>query len=240
MKKVLIALLVAMAVAAVAVTAWLLYATQRYRQLVDLGKQAQQSYESLAREYTFERPTAETTATAARWEAFLAVRERAIAAIPKSFDQRAPQILAMKRPGLHGQISFLLDLAPELAPVVKAHTEALREARMSPAEYRWMMGVAMLGAVREPEKYPAGKAYRALIGQIATFGRRLAENARLPVEPDRIPDAGFVIQTMQKEFGSYPVAPPEVLEKLTTRESGYLADIFAVAVEPGKEMMNDE
>jgi hypothetical protein len=42
------------------------------------------------------------------------------------------------------------------------------------------------------------------------------------------------MQTLEQEFGSYPAAPPEVLEKLTTKETGYLADIFTVAVDPGE------
>ncbi|MCE5228900.1 hypothetical protein LLG95_04810 [bacterium] len=239
MKKFFLLLSVIVVAVVAAAGLWLLNAAREYRRLVDFGTTTRETYRSLAKEYNFKQPSAPNgsnaadTESAARWDEFLKVRERMIAAIPTGFDRRARQILAMPKPGLGGQVSFLLDLAPELKPAVDAHIRALREVRMSPVEYRRRLGIAMLAAIDAPDKYPAGKAYRKLMDQLVRFGRRLAENAKMGVEPAQIPDAPFALQTLRKEFGSYPMAPSEVPARLeTSRETAYLIDILVVAVEP--------
>lgn len=237
MKKFFLWLSILLIVIAAVATVWLLGLQRQFRALVDFGKTTQESYVALAKEYptdpTDRADSSDTTAATSRWDDFVKVRSRAIAAIPAGFDRRAHEIFALRKPGLGGQMQFLLDLAPELRPVVQAHQSGLREARMSPLEYRRRLGCAMLAAIDASDRYPAGKSYRALAQQITQFARRLAENAKSNVRPDRISDPAHALQTLRKEFGSYPVAPPEAVARLeTSRETAYLLDILVVAVEP--------
>lgn len=240
MKKIFLWLSIVLIALAAGGTLWLLSLARQYRQFVDFGKNTQASYAALAKEYPADRTDRTDQAAAiSRWDEFLKVRERAAAAIPTSLDQRADQILAMRKPGLGGQVSFLLELAPELRPVVNAHLAGLREARMSPVEYRWRLGSAMLVAAENPGQYPAGKAYRDLAGRIGQFAHRLAENTKGRIRTDQIPDLPYALQTLRKEFGSYPVAPPEAARRLeSARETAYLLDILVVAVE--SEQLADE
>ncbi len=233
MKKFLLVLLVLVIIAGAFAAGLFVKASHDFQGLVDFTKEAQEDYQQLSGKIEWEQPATGAVVEDERWSRFRQIREEVVREIPPGLNAQVTRILNSPDPGLIAQASIVLNMQPLLERPIRAHVAALERHQMNPVEYRFLTGVAMNGAVGQPEVYPAGRAYRELFGRLVGFARAFTERARLDVEPDMIPPPEFVVETLEEEYGEYPEAPAEVLASLQSSDpAAYLFDIFIVAVEP--------
>ncbi len=233
-KKFVLVLLVVLIVAVALAGFYFVRSARSFEQMVAFGRQTQARYQQLNTEIQWERPASRTGQVdangGASWDSYLRVRDRLVAAIPPELDRQAQRVLETEDPGLFDQVSLLLSLEPYLRQPVDMHLDALAEERMNPAEYRWLTGVALRSALQAGPD--GGGDYRRLIERLVVYSRRFVERAAV-LDPAAIPDADFVEQTIEREFGGWPPPPPEVLESLMqSRDSAKLIDLFLIALEP--------
>ena len=233
MVKRLFLLMIALAIVlAVAGGIYLVRSVRDMERIVAFGRRTEARYGDLARRIEWSPPPTGRLEAAARWEGWLQVRERLIAATPPELDDLAYQVLDEDYdPGLLGRIMLVRSIEPHMQDPIDAHLEALEEHRMSPLEYRWLTGMAIKGALARPERFAAGRAYGQLIDRLIVLGRGFVRRSAL-LDPGRIPDAGFVRRMIGEEFGEHPPPPDWALDRLDSRrESAYLFDLLVVAIE---------
>lgn len=163
--------------AAIAVTVW---GSRRYHQLLDIGMDAQQRTAKLNQTYPFNPQT--TPVRAERVREMLRIRQMAQGDLPPGLTQLVEQARgATSMEELTGLAARALQVAPEIETASNRMFDLLEKERMSPAEYQYLLGLAVYEAMRQNDaavRMNAIMASGGAAGVAAGAGAKAAQGYR--------------------------------------------------------------
>lgn len=225
-KIILITLVVLMLAGLAGVFVWM---ANRYQQGIELAKKAREQYGALNARYPFQPPAAAQAPQAAppkddRWAAAWRVREAAQGKVSPQLRQTLQRLLAVRSLTDPSVYRALAAGVPQLQGPLAAQLEALGREQMSAREYQWRLGLAVVRAMENPTRNPAGAGYWKVL-------EALQRVTHADAEAGNDVDARAVYEFLRKAYGA-AAAPAEAPQALNAPDEAACAlDLLMVAAQ---------